>query len=176
MLDFVVRLEKVQKCVVQHMSDIKQAVNAFNTCGPKPTALPFELTWDLLKYNFINVELIHAYNLAKKSRTKIYNSDEKTGLMSQKSDQYHSTTLVTGTRLPRHFGKLIQQLIDWLKNTSISTLITFCHLLKIAQDILETAEWEAIRDYKVKMCLQFSARPWLMFKEFNQIEFNHIKN
>lgn len=131
---------KVQKVVVQHMSDIKQAINAFNTCGARPTGFPSELTRDLLEYNFIDIELIYAYNLARKSRTKIYDSDEKSSSFSKiKPVQVN------------HFGHW-QKIIETLRKAYTAAYrvaaehfnLYFDDLLSFTQDMSETAEWDAI--------------------------------
>lgn len=74
---------KLQAEVVQHLSDIKQAVNAFNTCGVKPANFPNELSRDLLSYNFIDIEIIYAHNLARKSKHTSYDSDDKINTSSK---------------------------------------------------------------------------------------------
>lgn len=40
----------------------------------------------------------------------------------------------------------------------------------------ETAKWDAVWDYKIEMCLQFAAQPWLTFCNCDHRESNHIKN
>lgn len=163
---------KVQKCVVKYLSDIKQAVNAFNSCGAKPTNFPTELTRDLLEYNFIDTEIIYAHNIEKKSKSKSYDSDDKN----------------TGSRKikPRpieHFGHW-QKIMDTLREAYISAFpyvkdhfnAYFDDLVSLTRGFLETAEWDKIRDYDVEMRLEFAARPWLTFQDFDHQEVNSIKN
>lgn len=57
------------------MSDIKQAVNAFNICGAKAVDFPADLTRDLLECNYIDTKIIYSHNIGKKS--KVYDSDKK---------------------------------------------------------------------------------------------------
>lgn len=94
--------QRVQKRFIQHLSDIKQAVKAFNSCGAKPRDFPSDLTRDLLDKYFININLIYASSLARKSCTKIYDSDEKS--MSTSSVK---TLLVNNFE---HWQKIIETL------------------------------------------------------------------
>lgn len=152
---------QLQEDVVQHLSDIKQAVNAFNTCGVKPTDFPSELSRDILSYNFIDIELIYAYNLAKKSKNMAYDSDEKSGSRKFKPVPVN------------HFGHWLK-IIDTLHNTYTAAFPTieyhfvdyFDDLLSLTKGFSETAEWDTIRDYNVQMCQEFGARPWLTFRDF----------
>lgn len=122
---------KVQKCDVQHLSDIKQAVNSFNTFGANPTAFPSKLTRYLLKYNFIDIKLLYAYGLAKKSKTTLYDSDEKS----------NSTSRIKPIPV-NHFGHW-QKLIETLRKAYTAAyqvasehfILYFNDLLSFTQDM-----------------------------------------
>lgn len=133
---------RLQEVVVQHLSDIKQAANAFNTCGVKPTDFPAELTRDLLAYNFIHIELIYAYNLQQKSKTHLYDSDDK-------SSGSHKVKPVP----VNHYGHW-SKIMDTLQDTYVAAFPIiqnhfhdyFDDLLSLTKGFSEPAEWDTIRD------------------------------
>lgn len=162
---------RLQSRVVQHLSDIKQAVNASNTCGVKPTDFPSDLTRDLLSYNFIDIEVIYAHNLARKSKNHVYDSDEK------------STSNKIKPVPVNHFGHWLK-IIDTLCDAYVAAFPSlekhfvayFDDLLSLTKGFSETATWDTIRDYDIEMRLEFAARPGLTFRDFEHREVNSIKN
>lgn len=156
----------LQSRVVHHLSDIKQAVNTFNTCGIKPTDFPSELKKNLLAYNFIDIEIIYAFNLARKSKTTIYKSDES-------SSSFRKIEPIPVNQF-RHWLKII----DTLHDANIAAFPSiekhfiddFEDLLSLTKGFLEPAEWDTIRDYDIEMGLEFAARPRLTFRDFEHCE------
>lgn len=150
---------RIQTRVVQHLSDIKQAVNAFNTCGVKPIDFPSELTRDLLSYNFIDIGLIYAFNMAKKRKTTVYDSDDN-GIVTVKIRPIEVN----------HFGHWLK-VIDTLRDAYVAAFPVvadhfrdyFEDLLSLTKGFSEPAEWDTICDYDIEMRQEFAARPWLTF-------------
>lgn len=135
---------KVQKCTVKYLSDIKQAINAFNSCGAKPTDFPNELTRELLEYNFIDTEIIYAHNIEKKSKSKSKSYD---------SDDKNSNSSKIKPRPIEHFGHW-QKIMFTLREAYISAFpfvkshfeAYFDDLISLTRGFSETAEWDKIRD------------------------------
>lgn len=132
--------KKIQKNVVKHLSDIKQAVNAFNVCGAKPVDFPADLTRDLLEYNFINTEIIYAHNIERKSKTKVYDSDEKSSqvrkIKPKKIEHFGHWQKVMETLQAAYMGAF--------PSVKDQFIAYFDDLLSLTRGFSETAEWDKI--------------------------------